>query len=91
MSEIPNKADLYDHMKAVAAAAGFDSLTEAITVAAKARAEPVKPPSGRMKEALFQLERAASEVARYGAQTGPQWTWLSSALIQARAALKDAS
>jgi hypothetical protein len=51
---------------------------------------PDEEPSERerkMEEALTNLERAASEVARYGAQTGTQWTRLNSALIRARAAL----
>jgi hypothetical protein len=38
-------------------------------------------------EAAEALDRAASEVARYGAQTGSQWTRLSIASLKFRAAL----
>lgn len=41
-----------------------------------------------LRTALRNLERAATEVARYGAQTGPQWTKLSGALISARLAME---
>jgi len=34
-----------------------------------------------------QLDKAASEVARYGAQTGPQWSRLTMASLSARALL----
>ena len=43
--------------------------------------------SKELVEALKGLEKAASDVARCGAQTGSQWTRLSSAIIHARAAL----
>ena len=39
------------------------------------------------REALATIERASSEVSRLGAQTGPQWPKLTSALISSRAAL----
>lgn len=44
-------------------------------------------PSDGLREALVNLEKAASEVSRYGAQTGPQWSRLSIALLKARSAL----
>jgi hypothetical protein len=37
--------------------------------------------------ALVDLERSATLVARYGAQTGTQWSKLSSSLILTRAAM----
>lgn len=40
-------------------------------------------------EALSALDRAAGEVARQGAVTGPQWTRLNIALLKARAILKE--
>lgn len=40
-----------------------------------------------LRRALERLERAAAEVSRYGAQTGPQWSKLSGALISARVAM----
>ena len=39
------------------------------------------------REALATIERASSEVSRLGAQAGPQWPKLTSALISSRAAL----
>lgn len=42
----------------------------------------------RMREALTGLEKAATEVSKYGAQTGPQWTRLTVANLRARAALQ---
>lgn len=39
--------------------------------------------------ALERLERAATEVARYGAQTGPQWPVLTVALLYARSAIAN--
>jgi hypothetical protein len=44
----------------------------------------------RLEEArgvIAALEKAASEVARYGAATGPQWTRLTVPVLQARAFL----
>ena len=43
----------------------------------------------RAVEGLSALDRAAGEVARQGAVTGPQWTRLSVALLKARAILKE--
>ena len=40
-------------------------------------------------EGLSALNRAAGEVARQGAVTGPQWTRLNVALLKARANLKE--
>lgn len=45
----------------------------------------------RLEAALQALEKASSEVSRRGAETGPQWTKLTVALLQARAALKENS
>lgn len=42
---------------------------------------------GRLVDAMKALEKAAAEVSRRGAETGPQWTKLTVALLQARAAL----
>lgn len=42
----------------------------------------------RMREAVTDLEKAATEVARYGAQAGPQWSRLTVANLRARAALQ---
>lgn len=39
--------------------------------------------------ALSALDRAAGEVARQGAVTGPQWTRLNVALLKSRATLKE--
>ena len=44
-------------------------------------------PSDGLREALTNLEKAASEVSRRGAQTGSQWSRLSVALLKARVAL----
>jgi len=44
-----------------------------------------------LREALEVLEKAATQVSRYGAQTGPQWPALTTALIKARAALSQPS
>lgn len=41
----------------------------------------------RLVDAMKALEKAAAEVSRRGAETGPQWTKLTVALLQARAAL----
>lgn len=41
----------------------------------------------RLVDAVKSLEKAAAEVSRRGAETGPQWTELTVALLQARAAL----
>lgn len=43
------------------------------------------------RNALVALEKAASEVSRQGAVTGPQWTRLSIAILSARAAIRRAS
>lgn len=40
-----------------------------------------------LRAALDSLVKAATEVNRYGAQTGSQWTHLGVALLKARAAL----
>lgn len=40
-------------------------------------------------DALSALEKAASEVSRRGAETGPQWTKLTCAIIPARATLAE--
>ena len=40
-------------------------------------------------EGLSALDKAAGEVARNGAVTGPQWTRLTVALLKARAVLKE--
>lgn len=42
---------------------------------------------GRLVDAMKALEKAAAEVSRRGAETGPQWTKLTVALLQARATL----
>lgn len=41
----------------------------------------------RLREALLGLEKAATEVSRYGAQTGSQWSRLTVANLRALAAL----
>ena len=52
------------------------------------RAVKAEEERDRLRVTFEMLERAATEVARYGAKTGTQWTRLSSALISTRAALK---
>ena len=42
----------------------------------------------RLDAALQALEKASSEVSRRGAETGPQWSKLTIAILKARAALK---
>lgn len=76
-------------------AAQFDSL-EAAKAAAQADYEArilaaldltPDPRVAALVEALEALDRAVSEVTRYGAQTGSQWTRLSIASLKFRAAL----
>lgn len=43
----------------------------------------------RLRAALRDLDKAASDVARHGAQTGPQWSKLTIAILKAREALID--
>lgn len=43
-----------------------------------------------LRDKLSGLEKAASEVSRRGAETGPQWSKLTSAILFARAALASA-
>ena len=52
-----------------------------------ARAEAAEAKVGRLVDAMKALEKAAAEVSRRGAETGPQWTKLTVALLQARATL----
>ena len=56
--------------------------------AAVARAEAAEAERDRLRTALADLEKAATEVARYGAQTGPQWSRLTIASLTARADLR---
>ena len=56
--------------------------------AAVARAEAAEAERDRLRTALADLEKAATEVARYGAQTGPQWSRLTIASLTARAELR---
>lgn len=55
---------------------------EATATALTARVE-------KLREALVNLDKAASEVARLGAVTGPQWSRLTIASLQSRAAIKE--
>lgn len=43
----------------------------------------------KLVEALKTLDHAVTEIIRYGAQTGPQWSRLTSASLKARATLKE--
>ena len=43
----------------------------------------------RLADAGKDLDKAVADVARYGAQTGSQWTRLASAHLKFRAALKE--
>lgn len=54
---------------------------ELITARAKIEA------AEKLAEAMAALDKAASEVARLGAVTGPQWTRLTVASLKARSAL----
>lgn len=47
----------------------------------------IETPDEIYKRNLQRLERAASEVSRLGAVTGPQWVKLSDTILQARVAL----
>lgn len=44
---------------------------------------------GKAVERLTNLEKSASEVSRYGAATGPQWTKMSIDILAARATLAE--
>ena len=57
---------------------------------ARLRAElaTLRASEARLSEALLGLEKAATEVSRYGAQTGSQWSRLTVANLRARAALQ---
>lgn len=61
---------------------------EAHAEAAEAEIEGLLARVKSLDDALRKLDKAASEVARYGAQTGPQWSNLTIASLKARAALK---
>lgn len=52
-------------------------------IAARAKIEAAE----KLAEAMAALDKAASEVARLGAVTGPQWTRLTVASLKARSAL----
>lgn len=58
-----------------------DNHPELITARAKIEA------AEKLAEAMAALDKAASEVARLGAVTGPQWTRLTVASLKARSAL----
>lgn len=58
-------------------------------VAEYLRADLAAERERKLVEALKHLDRAATEVIRYGAQTGPQWTRITAASIKARAALQE--
>lgn len=55
------------------------------------RATPaaMTPEVAKLVEAMKALEKAAAEVSRRGAETGPQWTKLTVALLQARTTLAE--
>jgi len=53
----------------------------------EARAETAEAKVEKLRGALEKLEKASSEVSRRGAETGPQWSKLTIAILQARAAL----
>lgn len=83
---------------ATEAAEAIRTLTPADTLAAQAardermRAEGAREAEARIARlaaALKHLDRAATEVIRYGAQTGPQWTSITAASLKARAALRE--
>ena len=63
---------------------GANTLRALSTALTEARAE-----NERLREVLEHLDKAASEVARRGAETGPQWSKLTIASLKARAALQE--
>ena len=48
------------------------------------RAEAAEAEVARFKEALRDLYKAAGEVSRWGATTGPQWSKLTVALLKSK-------
>ena len=62
--------------------------SEAERDAALTRLAAAEAQVGALREQLAGLEKAASEVSRRGAVTGPQWTKLTIAILATRAALR---
>ena len=60
-------------------------------IAAIGRLQAAEAVNARLREAFGLLDKAAGEVARMGAVTGPQWTRLTVALLKGREALKGES
>jgi hypothetical protein len=54
---------------------------------AEAELAAARAAQGKLRDALLKMNKAAGEVARMGAVTGPQWTRLNIALLNGRAAL----
>ena len=54
-----------------------------------ARIAELEAEVARLRDALTALDKAASEVARRGAETGPQWAKLTIASLKARAVLQE--
>ena len=58
-------------------------------LAAADRIEALEAKLAKVVQKFAALEKAASDVARRGAETGPQWTKLTIALLAARATLAE--
>ena len=70
-------------------AAVEQSVATPAAAAMLARAEAAEAEVEKLRGALEGLEKASSEVSRRGAETGPQWSKLTIAILQARAALTE--
>jgi hypothetical protein len=85
------EVSLEKHQEAWARSDGGQDLTIGAMLADEAadRIQELEAKLAKAVEKFAALEKAASDVARRGAETGPQWTKLTIALLAARTTLAE--